>query len=391
MSKTILFVYPTPFNPIAGGVERVTDLLAKEFIQRGYKVLYLHHVHKDLLMSYDYPAPVYFFPNSDYNSSENVVYYHEFLKEHEVDIIINQCGLFGDSSLYLNIGNNKCKTISVLHNNPMLNYKYLSSEELVLKEKTLVGWIKFFARIVLYPKIRSSYLSKRREQYDFLFPKSDKVCLLSESHIEDFEKYYQKYDGSKIVSISNPSSFIPQKCQKKKQLLYVGRLDSGQKRPDRLLKIWQRLYKKFPDWEMVIVGDGKERSRLELQAQRLDRIRFVGFQSPEQYYRNASMFCLTSNFEGFGMVLTEAMSFGTIPFAFDSYSAVHDIIENGKNGILVSPFSIKEYADKLARLMKDEDERVRMSMNCLENVTRFSIDSIVDQWEHLFKTLKEEL
>lgn len=391
MLKTILFVYPTPFNPIAGGVERVTDLLAKGFIQRGYKVLYLHHVHKDLLMSYDYPAPVYFFPNSDYNSSENVVYYHKFLEERKVDVIINQCGLFWDSKLYLNIGDNKCKTISVLHNNPMLNYKYLSSEELVLKEKTLVGWMKFFARIVLYSKIRSSYLSKRREQYDFLFPKSDKVCLLSESHIEDFEKYYQKYDGSKIVSISNPSSFIPQKCQKKKQLLYVGRLDRGQKRPDRLIKIWKRLYTKFPDWDMVIVGDGKERSRLEQQAKGLERISFVGFQSPEKYYRDASIFCLTSNFEGFGMVLTEAMSFGTIPFAFDSYSAVHDIIENGKNGILVSPFSIKEYADKLARLMKDEDERVRMSMNCLENVTRFSIDSIVDQWEHLFKTLKEEL
>ena len=87
------------------------------------------------------------------------------------------------------------------------------------------------------------------------------------------------------------------------------------------------------------------------------------------------------------MVLTEAMSFGTIPFAFDSYSAVHDIIEDGKTGVLVKPFSINEYANKLASLMSDEDERNRMSANCITDVTRFSLDNIVNQWEDLFKSL----
>jgi glycosyltransferase involved in cell wall biosynthesis len=90
------------------------------------------------------------------------------------------------------------------------------------------------------------------------------------------------------------------------------------------------------------------------------------------------------------MVLTEAMAFGTVPFAFDSYSAVHDIIEDGRTGVLVTPFSIKEYTDKLTILMLDEEERDRMSENCMKDVTRFSLDSIVDQWVHLFETLKEE-
>lgn len=138
--KTILFIYPTPFNPIAGGVERVTDLLTKGFIARGYKVIYLHHVYKESLMDYDYPAPIYFFPNSNYRSEENVAFYHQFLKEQEVDIVINQCGLFEDSTLYLNIGDNKCKTVSVPHSNPMLNYEHLASEELILKDKTIIGF-----------------------------------------------------------------------------------------------------------------------------------------------------------------------------------------------------------------------------------------------------------
>ena len=389
MSKTILFVYPTPFNPIAGGIERVTDLLARGLDSRGYRVLYLHHVHNDSLMNYEYPAPVYFFPNSDYHSLDNVKFYHKFLEEQKIDIIVNQCGLFEDSILYLNIGDNKCKTISVLHSNPMLNYEYLASEELTLKESSFNGYLKFLARCFLFAKIKLNYKTSRKRQFDFIFATSDKICLLSESHVWEFEEYYPQYDKEKVVSISNPNSFLPLQCDKKKQLLYVGRLDRGQKRPDRLLKIWTHLYKKFPDWEMIIVGDGKERGRLEHQTKKLERISFVGFQSPEQYYRDASIFCMTSNFEGFGMVLTEAMAFGTVPFAFDSYSAVHDIIEDGKTGILVKPFSIKEYADKLALLMNDEDERKRMSENCMSDVIRFSLDNILNQWITLFNSLQE--
>ena len=386
---TILFVYPTPFNPQVGGVERVTDLLAKGFVERGFKVIYLHHVHKDSLMDYDYPAPVYFFPSSDYKSEENVIFYHHFLKEQKIDIIINQCGLFEDSILYLNIGDNKCKTISVLHSNPMLNLEHLASEELMLKDSTLIGFIKLIARFCLYPKIKQSYISNRRKHFDFLFPKSDRVCLLSNSHIEDFKKYYKTYDRGKFIAIPNPCSFKSQQSGKKKQLLYVGRLEQGEKRPDRLLKIWKRLYKKFPDWEMVIVGDGKERERLEKEAKKLERISFVGFQSPVQYYSDASIFCMTSNFEGFPMVLPEAMAFGTIPFAFDSFPAVHDILEEGKTGFLVRPFSIKEYAHKLEMLMLDEDKRTVMAQNCMNDVTRFSLDNIVGKWEALFNSLEK--
>lgn len=388
MSQTILFIYPTPFNPIAGGVERVTDLLAKKFINLGYKVLYLHHLHKESLMDYDYPAPVYFFPRSDYHSQENVIFYHHFLKEQKIDIVINQCGSFEDSVLYLNVGDNKCKTISVIHFNPMLNYEHLASEELVLKDNSFKGFLKLFARFCLYPRIKWNYINSRRKHYDFLFPNSDKVCLLSSSHTEDFEKYYKDYSRDKIIAIPNTCSFEPKKCEKKKQLLYVGRLDKGQKRPDRLLKIWKILYNKFPDWELVIVGDGKERKRLEKQAEKLKRVSFVGFQSPEQYYREASIFCMTSNFEGFGMVLPEAMAFGTVPFAFDSFSAVHDIIENGKTGFLIRPFSIKEYARKLEVLMYDEKKRKQISENCIQSVNRFYIDSVINQWISLLESLQ---
>lgn len=386
---TLLFVYPTPFNPQVGGVERVTDLLVKRLILHGYNVIYLHHVRAISAMDYDFPAPVHFFPNPDYRSQENVVFYHNFLKEQKVDIIINQCGLFGDSMLYLNIGNNKCKTISVLHSNPILNYEHLSSEELVLKDKSFIGYLKLIAKTLIYPKIKSKYLYSRINHFIHLFRNSDKVVLLSSSHKNVLDKYSIKYDDDKINVIPNPMSFDVHYSPKKKQLLYVGRLEQSEKRPDRLLKIWKRLHKKFPDWEMIIVGDGRERKHLEQQAKDLERISFVGFQAPEQYYRNASIFCLTSNLEGFPMVLPEAMAFGTIPFAFDSFPAVHDIIKEGETGFIVKPFSIKEYTYKLEQLMNDEKKLNAIAKGCMKDVTRFSLDNIIEQWENLLNSLNK--
>ena len=89
------------------------------------------------------------------------------------------------------------------------------------------------------------------------------------------------------------------------------------------------------------------------------------------------------------MVLLEAMTFGVVPFAYDSFSAVHDIIEDGKTGILVTPFSIKEYADKLAILMNEKEKCLQMSENCIENAVRFDLSNILVRWESLFDSLEK--
>lgn len=97
---------------------------------------------------------------------------------------------------------------------------------------------------------------------------------------------------------------------------------------------------------------------------------------------------MTSDFEGWGMVLTEAMTFGTIPVAFNSFAAITDIIEDGQTGVLVPPFSCKQFARKLGVLMKDEELRREMSKHCMEHVKRFDIQNVVDEWEKVFDRLK---
>lgn len=84
---------------------------------------------------------------------------------------------------------------------------------------------------------------------------------------------------------------------------------------------------------------------------KLKRITFYGFQNPDEFYKKSLVSCMTSNFEGFGMVLVEAMQYGCVPFAFDTFTALHDIIDDGVNGFIIPPFDEDKYAETVERFV----------------------------------------
>ena len=150
------------------------------------------------------------------------------------------------------------------------------------------------------------------------------------------------------------------------------------------------LESRFPDWRLTIVGDGPERTNVEWHAKELGlkRVRFDGFQKPRSYYERASILLLTSEFEGFPLVLPECMSFGVIPAVYGSYSAVYDIVEDGKNGLIL-PYDKKGYnaalmAEKLSVLMQSSDERQRMAENAIVTSRKYALEAIYQSWEQLF-------
>jgi len=122
----ILFVYPTIFNPIKGGVERVTFLLAKEFVRRGHKIHFLHNYHSDPI-DFPFEVKLEYFPFEEYSDTGNIEWYHNYLNHNNIDIVINQCGQFGDSTLYCNTGGYS-KVISVAHMSPEINLNCLFGE-----------------------------------------------------------------------------------------------------------------------------------------------------------------------------------------------------------------------------------------------------------------------
>jgi glycosyltransferase involved in cell wall biosynthesis len=100
---------------------------------------------------------------------------------------------------------------------------------------------------------------------------------------------------------------------------------------------------------------------------------------------------LTSEYEGFPLVLAEAMSFGVIPVVYGSYSAVYDIISDGVDGVIL-PYNKKGYdtefaTEKMKELMLDADKRNNLAQAAIITSKRYSVESIVDSWNKLFAKL----
>jgi len=388
----ICFTYITPFHPNKGGIGRVTDSLTREFQKRGHKVWYLIY---DVTSrhEYDYPAPLTYLPSKELLSSENVDSYHKFLINNDIDIIINQSGNFGDSRLWLNKGDSKAKIISVVHTPPIVNLKYFWEELILLRGPRLIDRIKLVARCVLYRKLKNRELRERIEQYKYLLPRTDKVCTLSKYFYPEIDFLCPGYED-KYCAINNPNSYsstdVAELPKKQNLIVWVG-LFSEQKRPTQTIKIWEKICRQFPDWTLIIVGYNKKHhwaERMYDLAKGIENIKFTGFDNPFKYQSCAKIAILTSSYEGWGMVLTEAMQCGAVPVAFDSFASIRDIIQDRENGLLVKPFNSKDFADKLKFLMTHSDELDRMSQNARKSVHRFDIEQIADQWNNLFYSLQ---
>ena len=200
-------------------------------------------------------------------------------------------------------------------------------------------------------------------------------------------------DSSHIVVIGNAEHPVDDVCMSKdKVIMYCGRLYNSTKRVDRLLRIWGRVQNRLPDWRLILVGDGPDREDLENQIlkDRLERVTITGWVSDvSQYYRQASILCLTSQTESWGLSLTEAQANGVIPVVFDCSAGVRSIIEpSGVNGFLVPSFDEEEYASTLLRVAKmSDDEQYVLRTNVVKKCSEYSLERVGKKWRELFDSL----
>ena len=146
----------------------------------------------------------------------------------------------------------------------------------------------------------------------------------------------------------------------------------------------------FPEWELVVVGGGGQEVVLKqfVQNNRLGNVRFEGYQkNTKAYFMSASVLAAPSRREGFPMVLLEAMSQGCVPVCFDSFSAVHDIVCDGRDGFVVPAFDERRFCDALRRLMTDSSLLSRCAGNAKESSRRFAPENVMPKWEALFDAL----
>lgn len=195
------------------------------------------------------------------------------------------------------------------------------------------------------------------------------------------------------VAIHNPLPFdIPEASSslESKVILGVGRL-SNEKNFQELVDIWALIAKDYPDWKLRIVGEGyakpaiEERIRLqELEAQ----VELRPFTSHiQEEYLQASIYAMTSVFEGFGLVLAEAESLGVPVISYACPCGPKDIIRESEDGFLVTPGDKQTFAERLRLLIEDRELRKAMGRRAKENAQRFTLEHIMPQWEVLFRKL----
>lgn len=302
----ILFTYVTPFHPARGGIGRVTDSLTREFLRRGHKVFYLiypslmHPFGMNDTEKFEFPAPIAYIPASDLETGVNLDFYKNFINQNKIDIIINQSGCSSDSMLWTKATEWNVPVISCIHSCPARYMKYMWETEIwPLRKDGIIEQLKRIARILLFYRTKNRYLSSERAAYGQVLTSSTKLCLLSENFLHNLEYFDLSLEHKKkLCSCPNPNSFSNEEIsdidlsKKNKTLLYVG-LFNDAKGTERLIKIWKRLYKSHPDWEMVIVGGGKQdlEKRLKRLGATLPRLKFEGVKdNPLPYYKKASIF-----------------------------------------------------------------------------------------------------
>jgi GalNAc-alpha-(1->4)-GalNAc-alpha-(1->3)-diNAcBac-PP-undecaprenol alpha-1,4-N-acetyl-D-galactosaminyltransferase len=179
----------------------------------------------------------------------------------------------------------------------------------------------------------------------------------------------------------------------KKLIVAMGRL-APQKGFDLLLRAFQQVKDDFPDWQLLILGDGNLRSELEQLREDLKLSASVVFAGnishPFPLLQNAELFVLSSRTEGFPMAVGEALACGLPVIATDCCGGVRELIRDGIDGVLVANQDITALATAMKHLMSDEKARNRLASRTVEVVERFSLDKVLDCWETLIAEVLQQ-
>lgn len=194
-----------------------------------------------------------------------------------------------------------------------------------------------------------------------------------------------------VIVIPNFVSYVPNEKSNlnSKRVIAVGRY-SQQKGFDMLIDAWKIVNQFYPDWELHIFGSGNKDVYQEMvNHYGLNEVVFCHNATKDIYaeYLESSIFVLSSRFEGFGLVIVEAMGAGLPVVSFSCPCGPKDIITEGIDGLLVEPNNINSMAEKLCMLMENESLRKRMGENSVKKVALYSQKVIMKSWIKLFEEL----
>ncbi|EEY3544382.1 glycosyltransferase family 4 protein, partial [Escherichia coli] len=335
-----------------GGIERVNTILANKFISEGYSVEIISLYKTNLKINYelDNHIKISFVNDGSY---------------------LGEPGSFGRLKKHIGSQFKLFKAIKksnadfyIINTFPMA---FLSFFSLFSKKKYVV------IEHVHYDYYSAIVRALRNLLYRFFY----KVICINKNDLYKFSKHLDN-----VVKISNPLSFSCSKVAdlSAKKIMAVGRLEH-QKGFDLLIDIFAKVNKSNPGWELHIYGVGTCEKFLtdKINKHGLNNVKLMGsVDHIQQYYPKYSIFAFSSRFEGFGMVLLEAMECGLPCISFDCPTGPSEILGDGEYGILVENGNLIKFSAELANLMSDEEKKIKFSILSKSRAQEFNIDKIFD-------------
>lgn len=370
----LLYLIPALYRP--AGMERVLTNKANWLVAHGYEVQIV---------------------TTDQKGRPNAFKLDERIKVTDIDINYEE--------------NNGGSFLNKLINYPIKQRKHKKAlTEILNQERPDVTISMFCNDEGFLPKIKDGskkvleiHFSKfKRIQYGRkgIWAIADKIRTIKDAiNIRSFDKFVvltnedAKYWGKlrNIEVIPNPRTFVTDEPSTLDGHLIIaaGRFNH-QKNFEGLLDAWF-MVPSFEDWKLWIVGDGEERPNLENRIKALGLSNRVILGSPESdmkvAYRKASIYAMTSRYEGLPMVLLEAQAMGLPIVSYECKCGPKDVVTDGVDGFLIAEGDSRAFASRLDTLMRNESLRRKMGAAAYENSDRFDEDAMMAKWDALFRSL----
>lgn len=351
-----------------GGAERVLSILANKFVEQGHFVRIAYTTY-----------------------AENNVY--------TLDKRIEECWLFRRRK-----GNTIIKIFNRIHYQ-ISKFKLIRNQALSYQPDVVISFLTSTNNDVIMSLLGTKIPvvvcehSKVSRWYGFktnllrlcLYRFATAVTVLTKSDYKKWEKKYNNlyYMPNPIVEATN----ISKEIERRNIVLAVGRITSWKiKGFDLLINCWEKIYKDFPDWKLMIAGSYSQSSlgslKKAIPTGALEHVELLGFRNDVgEIMSRSKVFCLSSRVEGFPMVLGEAMKRGCCCVSFDIDAGPNEMIEDGYSGLLVKDQDIDDLECKLRKVLNDNVLQEKYAENAPSSVEKYSIKATTDRWELMLHNL----
>ncbi len=396
----ILFITENELNQACGGTDRITITLAGAFAAAGHNVFLGFCRHCANPESSLFKDRFMFSRGREREQSES------FINDNSIDIVV--CNLVGIEAkrailprMYDATRGRGAKVVACYHAMPgedLLGNRMGNSLWRMFHGGKLLPNLKDIA-LSLSPRCLTKTVFRKRiaKKYRLMYDNGDAVVF----HTDVAGKIFASLAGlefdSKFAAIPSALSYdrfldpaeIP---SKRKEVLLIARMDEKSKRISFALKAWKKISAKpeFSDWKFTIAGDGPDIGYFRRMAKRLklENLSIEGrVDDVLPLYERASIFLMTSSYEGWGLTLTESQQFGCVPVVLDSFPSLYAVVANGRNGIVSPDNDLPEYVSNVERLMRDGALRQALAANAMEDSHNWEIPKVAGMWLSLFDSL----